>query len=500
MIRRPVQYTDLDFDRLRARLLELARSVFPDWDPEVAAFGTMMLELFSYVGDVLLFRQDQLARESRWSTATQRRSIIALASLVGESLLGAAAATAEVELSLARPPASDVLVPAGTVLRTDEAPRPVRFQLLAPALFRAGLDPALVLAVAEHSQTHTLTIATSGAPNLIVRLDAAPYLEGSLTAATPQGPFSTVGSFLATGPTDRHVVVDVDDQGQATLRFGDGRVGVAPAGSLSLSYKSGGGEVGNVERGALRVVESTVLDASGRPASVRVTNPARATGGIDRETVAQARRRIPEAVRAPSRTVAREDFEIHARQVPGVARALMLTRNEDPTIGENAGVLYVVPRGGGMPTPALRGQVFRQVTVVYPCTLTFQVQVQNPVYRTIDVQVRIYLTAGAAPAVVGRSLRDRLAEHFAVSLKDGTPNPQVDFGHYLRTDPAASSGDLAWSKIADVVIDTQGVHKLADARLGLTLNGLPADVLLAVRELPVLGRVSIVRADTGELL
>ncbi len=500
MIQPPAQYTDLDFDRLRARLLELARSVFPDWDPEVAAFGTMMLELYSYVGDVLLFRHDQLARESRWSTATQRRSIVALASLVGESLLGAAAATAEVELSLSRPPTSDVLVPAGTVIRTDEAPRPVRFQLLSPALLRAGVDPALVLAVAEHSQTHTLTIATAGAPSLVVRLDAVPYLDGSLAAATPQGAFTVAGSFLATGPTDRHVVVEVDDQGQATLRFGDGRVGVPPAGALSLSYKSGGGEAGNVERGALKVVESTVLDAAGRPVSVRVTNPARGSGGVNRETVAQARRRVPEAVRAPSRTVAREDFEIHARQVPGVARALMLTRNEDPTIGENAGVLYVVPRGGGLPTPALRGEVLRQVTIVYPCTLTFQVQVQNPVYRIIDVQARIHLTAGAAPSVVARHLRDSLAEHFTISLADGTPNPQIDFGHYLRTDPSASDGDLAWSQIADVVIDTPGVRKLADARLGLTLNGLPADVRLAVRELPVLGTVSIVRADTGELL
>lgn len=500
MIQRPAQYTDLDFDRLRARLLELARSVFPDWDPEVAALGTMMLELYSYVGDVVLFRQDQLARESRWSTATQRRSIAALASLVGETLLGAGAATAEVELSLSRAPTSDVLVPAGTVIRADEAPRPVRFQTLSPALLRAGVDPARVLAVAEHSQTHTLSIATAGVPDLVVRLDAAPYLDGSLVAATPQGAFTTVSSLLATGPTDRHVVVDVEDQGQATLRFGDGRVGVAPAGILSLTYKSGGGEIGNVERGALTVVESTVLDAAGRPVSLRATNPARASGGVNRETAAQARRRIPESVRAPSRTVAREDFEIHARRVPGVARALMLTRNEDPSIAENAGILYVVPHGGGLPTPALRGEVLRQVTVVYPCTLTFQVQVQNPVYRVIDVQARIHLATGAAPSVVARSIRDRLVAHFTISLPDGTPNPQIDFGHYLRVDPGASEGDLAWSQIADVVIDTPGVRKLADARLGLTLNGLPADVRLAVRELPVLGTVSIVRADTGELL
>jgi hypothetical protein len=37
-------------------------------------------------------------------------------------------------------------------------------------------------------------------------------------------------------------------------------------------------------------------------------------------------------------------------------------------------------------------------------------------------------------------------------------------------------------------------------RLDLTLNGLPADVKLNVREFPVLGTVSLRNGDTGELL
>jgi len=41
---------------------------------------------------------------------------------------------------------------------------------------------------------------------------------------------------------------------------------------------------------------------------------------------------------------------------------------------------------------------------------------------------------------------------------------------------------------------------MGDARLDLTLNGLPADVRLSVREFPVLGVVTLVNGDTGELL
>lgn len=45
----------------------------------------------------------------------------------------------------------------------------------------------------------------------------------------------------------------------------------------------------------------------------------------------------------------------------------MLTSNEDPTIAENAGILYVLPRAATsapVPTPALKNLVLRQVTEV----------------------------------------------------------------------------------------------------------------------------------------
>lgn len=500
MIPAPSQYTDLDFDRLRARLLELATSAWPDWDPEVASLGTLLLELLAYVGDVLSFRQEQLLREARITTATERRSLAAAAALLGERLLPGAAATVEIGLALPRPWPVDVVLAAGTRLRPEDASAVVRFSLLADATIRAGQDPPEVAVVAEHSEPQAVALATAGAPGLAVALERTPYLDGSLVAATPQGAFTVVEHWLGSGPQDRHVVVEVDADGRVVLRFGDGRQGLAPLGLLTMRYKTGGGAVGNVAAGTLAAVDGTVVDAAGRPVPVRVTQAGRASGGVERETVAQARRRLPLVTRAPARTVAREDFEIHARQVPGVARALMLTSDEDPSIDENRGILYVVPHGGGAPTPALKGEVRRQVTVVYPCTLTFQVAVQDPVYRAVDVAARVALVPGARADVVARAVRERLAAFFALTLPDGTANPQIDFGHGLRADAGIPDGELAWSRLADVVIDTPGVRKLSDGRLGLLLNGLPADVRLAPRELPVLGTVTIRRAETGEVL
>ena len=66
------------------------KSVCPDWtDFDVASFGNLLVELYAFVGDVLTFHQDNLARESRLVTATQRRSVMAFPKMLGYRLQGA---------------------------------------------------------------------------------------------------------------------------------------------------------------------------------------------------------------------------------------------------------------------------------------------------------------------------------------------------------------------------------------------------------------------------
>ena len=493
-----VDYTDKDFDALRSRLIALVRSVFPDWtDFEVAGFGNLLLELYAFVGDVLTFYQDNLARESRLVTATQRKNVIALASLLGYRLQGAAAATAEVQLTLSKPPSAEVVVPAGTVVRTQEVTEPVRFQLLADAVVAPGQDPPTVTVIAEHSQPHRQLYEARGLEGLEIVLDRTPYLDGSAEVSTPSGDYAQVDSFLDSGPNDRHFLVSVDQNDRATLRFGDGRNGLPPAGTVTVHYKTGGGAVGNVDAGRLVVLEGTFLDTHGRAVVVSVTNPTPATGGTDRQSVASAQLLAPESLRAMTRSVSREDFEINALRLAGVARALMLTSNEDISIEENAGVLYVIPQGGGLPTSALKNQVLTQVTEVYPSTLTFQVQVLDPVYRRLDIDARVFLRVGVSGSTVRGRIEEALADYFRVSEPDGTPNLLVDFGFNLKDADGNPIGEIAWSDVFNVIRDTDGVRKIGDAPGDLTINGLPADIRLRVQEFPTLGTVTLTNGDTG---
>jgi phage-related baseplate assembly protein len=478
-----MDYTARDFDALRQRLIALIRSAFPDWsDFDVASFGNILLEMFAFVGDVLGFYIDNQGREARLATATQRKNVIALAHMLGYRLRGAAAARAQVWFSLPQPATADVKIPAGTRVRTQEVVDSVRFALLHDVWIRAGQREAA--GEVEHATAHVQRFDVGGAPDTILTLAHTPYLDGSAQLRAGNGAFVEVERLLSSGPTDRHFTVSVDQDDRARLRFGTGLQGLAPTGTVTVTYRTGGGPTGNVDAGRLVVAEGLFQDAFGKPAQVRVTNPEAARGGAARESIQQARQQIPAQLRATSRSVTREDFEIHARQVPGVARALMLTSDQDRTIPENTGVLWIIPDGGGEPSPALKQQVLRQVTEVYPCTLTFQVDVRGARYKPVDVVAQVFVSSTADPWTVRERVRARLQALFAPD------SAAMGFGFQIQ--------EVAWSKVADVIHDTPGVRKLGAAQV--RLNGQPQDVALQVFEFPVLGQVVLLDGDHGGIL
>jgi hypothetical protein len=498
LLSRAGDYTDKDFDSVRLRLQNLARSVFPDWtDYNVANFGNLLLELYAFVGDVLTFYQDNQARESRLLSATQRKNLIALAKLLGFRPAGARAATADQVFSLAAPPTADVLLRQGMRVLTASITEPVAFQLLADVVIPAGASPPIATGTVEHSEPQDELFASSGLPNQEVVLPATPYLDGSAEVVAGNGAYVEVVNFLGSAAIDRHFLVLVDQSDRATVRLGNGINGALPSGTTTVRYKTGGGARGNVNAGTLTKLEGTFTDANGNAVAVSATNPQPASGGTDRQTIAQIQALAPESIRVLNRSVSREDFEINARRLPEVARALMLSSNEDAGIAENTGILFVIPREGGLPSQALKDAVLHQVTVVFPSTLTFQVAVQDPVYRVVDVHATIHLRQGANAAVVRAAIRKALADFFVVSLPNGTPNPAVDFGFDVKDANGDPAGEVALSDVFNVVRDVPGVRKIGDGPGDFLLNGTRDDVLTGTREFPQLGAVELVNGDTG---
>jgi len=80
-----VQYTSKDFSTIKRDLIEYTKSYFPDTykDFNETSPGMMLIELSSYVGDVLSYYIDYTYKESLLATATEKRNIRRLAEFLG---------------------------------------------------------------------------------------------------------------------------------------------------------------------------------------------------------------------------------------------------------------------------------------------------------------------------------------------------------------------------------------------------------------------------------
>ncbi len=490
-------YTDKDFDALSARCRNLIRSTFPEWtDEEVANFGNILVDLFCFVGDVLTKYQDNQAAEAFIGRITQRKNMLALIKMLGYEARSNTASEVDLILTLATSTAGDVNILARDQFRTENVVDPVVFEAESSALIPAGTVGPITITV-ENATLRSELFTSTALADQEFRLNGTPFLDGSLTVTAGDGAYTVVDSFLDSGSTDKHVTVIVDQNDRATVRFGDGVNGSIPSGSVTIGYKTGGGVAGRVEAGTVTRANKTYVDTLGNPVVMQVTNVSASTPALDRQSLNSIRLNAPRSLRVNTRTVAREDYEINAERVPGVARSLMLTSDQYEPIEENAGILYIVAEGGVPATTQMKADVLTMVTVTYPNTLTFFVQVIEAPRLLVDVTTSIWVRAGQTPSVVRDRVIASLQALFAITNVDGTPNENINFGYYLREEGDDESGKLAYSDIYNAIRDTSGVRKIDDGGDGLLLNGSIDDPTVALYQFPQLGSVVVINAETG---
>jgi hypothetical protein len=140
-------------------------------------------------------------------------------------------------------------------------------------------------------------------------------LESTLHGVTE--PWAPQLDLLASGGDATEFVVEVENDGSARLRFGDGEHGRRPetGTDFDATYRVGNGAAGNVGRGAIAHA------ATAESGIVRVTNPLPAAGGIEPEPAEAVRRDAPEAYLIPERAVTEDDYANVTERHPRIQRA-----------------------------------------------------------------------------------------------------------------------------------------------------------------------------------
>ncbi|MYX77219.1 putative baseplate assembly protein [Streptomyces sp. SID3915] len=317
-------------------------------------------------------------------------------------------------------------------------------------------------------------------PPLLLDGDA-PVVE--VSSADGWQTWTAVEHFGASSPDDRHVRIDATS-GEFTfppaVREADGTMrpyGAVPEKGAQLRvprYRTGGGAAGNVARGAISVLRSSVPYVAG------VGNREAARGGVDGESVENAKLRAPNVLRVQERAVTAEDYELIAAQAaPSVRRVRCLPA----AAGEPGAVrVLVVPDAVADEGDRLRFEQLipsDQVLAAIAGRLDerrlvgTRLVVEPPAYQGVTVVARLV----AAPGEVDRVREDALTALFRRldPLRGGTDGAGWPFGRPVQ--------------YGEVFAVLQGV---AGARLVEEVRLFPADPVTGRRGAPA-DRIDVAR-------
>ncbi|MFG0211807.1 putative baseplate assembly protein [Brevibacillus porteri] len=254
---------------------------------------------------------------------------------------------------------------------------------------------------------------SSGLPHQVFRLTIQSILPETFVIQVARhvegSPFlhwedwSLVTDFDRSGPQDRHFMLN--DSDGAEIVFGNNEHGAIPerlegmAGIRIISCQTGQGAKGNVQGGQI----TRFLPLARQRTTAQVTNPRPASGGSERETIDQAKRRMRMEGKKPQRAVTTEDYEAIALSTPGlrVARAKAIPLYKIGEMGapeQNAAAqmtVAIVPfsdQSTPLPSEGFLRTVHHQLE--QRRLLTTEVHVVAPVY----IKVTVFATIVVEPA------------------------------------------------------------------------------------------------------
>ncbi|NGO72243.1 putative baseplate assembly protein [Streptomyces boncukensis] len=256
--------------------------------------------------------------------------------------------------------------------------------------------------------------------------------------------WQVVPHFADSRPGERHITLDPSTGEIAfgpAVREPDGSLRqygmVAPKGAVirARRYRTGGGRAGNVARGAVRVLRTSI------PYVAEVVNREAARGGVDGETVEEAKVRAPITLRAQDRAVTLRDYEELARRAaPETARITCLEGAQNEYGAHAVRVLVVpqaVPDPGGrlrfeqlVPGDALLDRITRHLDERR--LIGTRLAVGPPYYQGVTVVATLHAFRSVDADRVRRGAQDALYRHLD-PLTGGADGQGWPFGRPVQS-------------------------------------------------------------------
>ena len=427
----------------------------------------MLVEMFAYVASVLSLKADMIANEMFIPSVKSPDNLRKLLQLIGISLKGPTSAKASCTATLD----TDNILTGSQVAQIPFSSRTLSVENnkdtghLSFTIYEVDNTGAVDLESENLnlSLTDSLNDAGSTFSNLIllegqlrkvsgtfkdtdtihtVRIDDPSIVEGSVIAKVgPEGSaevYNEIQNLFLADDDSQVFSKTYNDDYSATLIFGDDVRGKSPSPGdpYEVFYRVGGGGRGNVAPGVINVSVPALHSADG-DITINVTNPSKATGGSNSETVEHAKKWGPNFFKTQYRAVTGEDYTTFANQFISTAgfsgKSLATLRNSGA--GSNMIDIYTVAFAGeveGVNAQLERASIaYKNELLSYLNNykmLTDEITIVDGLIRTLDLKATIFVDQTFQP------FEEDIKRNAAASVLSFFDIAKREFGERIRVD------------------------------------------------------------------
>jgi hypothetical protein len=466
-----IDFSTNDFDGFKESFNNYVRAVYPDDYTNFVEsdLGQMLTELFAYMASVLSYKADALAQENYLATAKTSEGLLKLLELIGIHLRGPVPAKATAKVSITNP--ADALTTGDTftiqqddrtvdsVSTRDNLPltytlykvgsngdidmQSTDIELTYNDDFTAdGLSAEGLLLLEGRMQTVEGTFG-QGYTNKKIDIDFPSIVEGSIIVSAVDGYYTEVENIWFASAGAKVFQRKNNEDYSCTITFGDGTVGKAPLANTPyvVIFRTGGGLRGNVISNSLNKSGTGKKNIS-TDVQFSVTNSTAGTGGVDAQSLEEARRFGPMWFATQYRAVTGQDYTAFANKFRSTAgktgKGLAVLR--DNGSAGNMIDIYVLQKATDNHLERASFE-FKKEMLDYLNQyrmLTDELTLVDGVVRTLDLASTLYIdrTQKLSSEDIKKRVGDRIVNFFSTDSRDfGNPLILSELVNYVLEDP-----------------------------------------------------------------
>ena len=324
-----LDYVDYDFDRLVDQLIQRLHQDSEAWkDTYRSATGQMLIELFSYVGNLVLYYIERRAEESYIDTAKHKSSVINLVRLLNYLPKRKTSAVGVLTFSLSAPLTKNVYIPKWTECET---PSGIKYVTIEDVVILAG--GTSVDANVIQGEKVDIEITSDGLSNQEYKVEDDSVENTNLFIFVDGTEWTKVSTFLSSQSDSEEYKLRTELDETVTVIFGDGVRGKIPpnTNTILIRYVKSDGVDGNVyQTGSVDTINTTIYDEDGAVVNtISVTNTDTLLGGDDAEDIEEIKYEAPRVFSTGDRAVTKDDYIAILENYAGVANANAWGENEE---------------------------------------------------------------------------------------------------------------------------------------------------------------------------